>query len=152
MRRYFAFVFVLGLALGFAVGLAVPAFGSATWAKGSVLSRTSVATFTTGTESAPSGLGTEAAPVGMSLSGISGFTVHVEADGTMTSGGKLLAYLYNPETAQWNPVSDGSLDLTVSAVQYQVFSGFAVFGGNSRIAYVPSGVGVGLTIYIEGAK
>jgi hypothetical protein len=132
-----------------ALALAVPSYATETWAKGARGAFSAVATCTTGT-------GTEAAPTtstsaGLSLAGIHGFTVHIETSGTMTAGGKLLAYLFNPETGNWTPVSDGSLDLTVSAVASQSFSGFAVYGGGGRIAYVPSGVGVASHIYIVGS-
>lgn len=137
---------ILSAALAVALLLATPASASKTWAKGYRAQFSAVATCTTGTESAPSGTGD-----GLSLAGIHGFAVYVETGaGAMTAGGKLLAYLFNPETGTWDPVSDGTLDLTVSAVASQAFSGFAVYGGTGRIAYVPSGVGLAVHIYIVG--
>jgi hypothetical protein len=98
---------------------------------------------TTGTEAAPT-LVTE----GLDLWSLTGFVVHAEAAAAMTAGGLLKAYVWNPVTARWNPVPD--LDLTVAALQYQAFAGFAVSSGIGRIAYVPSGVGQAVTLYIVG--
>jgi hypothetical protein len=98
---------------------------------------------TTGTESAPT-LVTE----GLDLWALTGCALHAEAAAAMTAGGKLLAYAWNPVTSRWNPISDGSLDVTVSAVQYEAFSGLTVTADIGRIAWVPSGVGQAVTIYI----
>lgn len=123
---------------------AVQAQATTTWAQGSDESR-ATATCSTGSESAPAG-----ASAGLSLGYISGFTVHAETAGTMTAGGILQAYLYNPESASWVRAPD--LDLVVQALAKQAFAGFQVTGRNGRIAFVPSGVGVAVTIYIVGQK
>lgn len=83
--------------------------------------------------------------------GVSAFVVHVETAGTMTAGGVLQAYLYNPVTSNWNRVADGSLDFTVSAVARQSFTGFLVSVPYGRIAYVASGAGVTTNIYLNAA-
>jgi hypothetical protein len=97
---------------------------------------------TTGTEAAPT-LATE----GMSLDQVGGFVVHAQAAGAMTAGGKLKAYLWNVKAARWNPAPD--LDLTVAALQFQGFVGFAVPSAQGRAAYLPSGVGVAVDVYIN---
>lgn len=98
---------------------------------------------TTGSESAPT-LVSE----GLALWDLRGCDVHAEAAAAMTAGGKLLAYTWNPVSARWNPISDGTLDLTAAAVQYQAWSGLTVSADIGRIAWVPSGVGQAVTIYI----
>jgi hypothetical protein len=130
-----------------AASLALPAYATCGWVKGKT-PISSVATCTTGTEAASQLTATS----GISLVGVGGFSVHVETASNMTAAGKLLAYLLNPETGNWLPVSDGSLDLTVAAVTGQAWSGFTVSGPYSRIAYVPSGVGGAnpLKVYIVG--
>jgi hypothetical protein len=101
-------------------------------------------------------LTTEAAPTsasdGLDLTGIQGVTLEAEAISTMTAGGKFLAYLYNPATSSWAPVSSGELHLTAAAVPKQAWPGFAVAAG-SRIAFEPSGIGTApATIYLCGEK
>lgn len=121
---------------------ALQAQAATTWSSASS-GRTVIATCTTGTESAPT-LATQ----GIELANVSGFAVHAETAGTMTAGGVLLAYLYNPQSSVWNRAPD--LDLTVQALADQSFAGFQVTSYAGRLAYVPSGVGVAVTIYIVG--
>lgn len=101
--------------------------------------------FTTTTEAAPT-----AATDGFSLSDVDGLSLEAEGASTLTAGGKYIAYIYNPTTSAWAPVSDGSLDLTAAAVPKQAWSGFTVTVPYSRIAWVPSGVGVASDLYICG--
>jgi hypothetical protein len=126
---------------------ALHASAATTWSNGAWLfggpGSTVIATCSTGTESAPT-LATQ----GISLANLAGFVVHAETAGTMTAGGLLKAYLYNAETGSW--ISAPDLDLTVQALAKQSFSGFTVTAPAGRIAYVPSGVGVAVTIYIVG--
>lgn len=125
---------------------AAPAFAATTWTADTTTPyRTSKAVCTTGTEAAPS-----VATQGLPLNGLAGFTVHAEAAAAMTAGGVLQAYLWNPVTARWNRAPD--LDLTVSAVQWQSFAGFQVAAGTGRIAYVPSGIGQAVNIYVIGGR
>jgi hypothetical protein len=115
----------------------------------------------------PTATGTEPAPVtstvstdGLDLRNLQGLSFEVEtcssvctlAGGNMTAGGKLNAYLWNPVTGKWLPVSDGSLDLTVAAVPGQSFSGFTVTGDYSRIAMEPNGLGTSSATYIYGIQ
>jgi hypothetical protein len=134
------------LAAVLAALIAVSVSAATTWSRGP-RRHTAIATFTTGTESAPTG---SAALTGLDLTSIDGFAVYVEAAGAMTAGGKFLAYLQNPATGTWIRVHDGSLDLTVSAVATQAFTGFMVAGGTSKLAYIPSGVGQASVLYIVG--
>lgn len=135
MKKLFA---VLLVAL-----FALQAQATTTWSNGSS-ARVAIATCTTGTESAPT-LATQ----GLELANVSGFAVHAETAGTMTAGGVLQAYLYNPEgSGSWNRAPD--LDLTVQALAKQSFAGFQVTSYAGRIAYVPSGVGLAVTVYIVG--
>lgn len=163
--------------------LALPAAAACTWADGSS-SRVSVATCTTGTESAPTfaayAAGTTYAAgdfvvyngvpwvslqgtnvghtpsasslwwslAGLDLANVSGFAVHAETAGTMTAGGVLKAYLWNAESKKWNSTPD--LDLTVAALARQGFAGFKVEAPTARILFVPSGVGLAVTIYLNG--
>lgn len=125
-------------------------FASTTW---STTPTGAKAVCTTGSESAPT-LVTEGLRLDASNSGVravKSFTVHAETAGTMTAGGVLQAYLWNPTgnsgNGQWNRAPD--LDLTVSALASQAFPGFTVTSPVGRIAYVPSGVGLAVTIYIN---
>jgi hypothetical protein len=124
-----------------------PALAATTWTTDGTLpayqAAVSKAVCTTGTESAPT-LGTQ----GLDLWNLTGFAVHAEAAAAMTAGGKLLAYTWNPVTSRWNPAPD--LDLVVSALQYQSFAGFQITAGIGRVAFVPSGVGQAVTIYVVG--
>lgn len=105
--------------------------------------RVSKVVATTGTESAPA-----AATDGLNLYGITGFSVTIEAAGAMTAGGLLLAYVRHPVSGVWARAPD--LDLVVSALTNQAFPGFVVTSDMGRVAFVPSGVGQGATIYVAG--
>lgn len=130
--------------------LSSSAGATTTWSQETAFPLVSKLVATTGTET---GNLPTASTAGLSLSEVRGFTVHVEAAAAMTAGGTLLAYMWNPVTERWNRVADGSLDLVVSAVQYQTFSGFEVTGNSpQRIAYVPSGIGQASTIWIFGSR
>lgn len=76
--------------------------------------------------------------------------VFVETAGTMTAGGLLKCYLFNPVTASWTAAPD--LDLTVQNVAKQGFSGLYIPAPGGRIAYIPSGVGLACDIYIIGSE
>lgn len=134
--------FSLALALSLIPSLAL---GATTWTADATLpvhqGTAAKAVCTTGTEAAPT-LVTD----GLPLAGLRGFVVHAEAAGAMTAGGKLVAYLWNPVSARWNPSPD--LDLVVQAVQFQSFAGFVVAAPNGRVAYAPSGVGQAVTLYV----
>ena len=111
----------------------------------------SQAVCTTGTETAYTLLLTD----GLDLNGLTGFSVYVKSGVAFTAGGQLLAYIRNPVDGVWSRVSDGSLDLTLSAVTSQAFTGFQVQRGTQgRIAYLPSGAGGSnpITIDIVGAN
>jgi hypothetical protein len=123
---------------------AFSAQATTTWSRGA-RRYTAIATCTTGTESAPSGT---SSILGLELTGLEGFTVYAEAGGAMTAGGFLQAYLQNPASGNWVRAPD--LDLTAQALSSQAFAGFTVNGGSGRIAYVPSGIGLAVTIYIVG--
>ena len=135
-----------------ALAVAFPVLATTTWAEIETSAFSNVrgvtATCTTGSEAAPS-----AATAGLGLRGLKGLSVTVEtaSGGNMTAAGKLVAYVYNPTSSSWAPVSDGTLDLTVSAVPKQAFSGFSVTADYGRIAWEPSGVGTAVTVYIVGA-
>ena len=124
---------------------ALPAAATTTWSIPSSPYRVAKAVTTTGTESAPSGT-TE----GIALSGLSGVNVYVIASSAMTAGGTLLAYVLDPVTAAW--YRDPDLDLTVSALTTQTWGGWQINGGAGRLAYVPSGVGVAVTLYVVGVR
>ena len=150
MRRYF---YTILLALALIPGLAT---ASTTWVSNN---RVSTATTTTGSETGtpptttPCPSPATAADQGKCLAGMGGFTVHVESiAGAMTAGGFLAAYLWNPSTEQWNPAPD--LNLYVTAVVDQSFAGFSVVSPVGGIAYLPSGVGVGvvITVYATGSR
>lgn len=108
-------------------------------------------TCTTGTESTLTASSSE----GMGLDGtffgklVSGIAVHAETAGTMTAGGSLQAYLQNPATGAWNRAPD--LDLTTQALARQAWLGLKVVSSKGRIAYLPSGVGLAVTIYLVGS-
>lgn len=91
---------------------------------------------------------------GVSLMEMDGFNAYAETAAAMTAGGKFLAVMLNPETGSFCPVSDGSLDLTASAVTKQGWSGFSVSAGPGYLIPYPSGVGGAnpLTLYLMGAR
>ncbi len=105
------------------------------------------ATATTGSESAPTVV-TEGLSLGSGPS-ICGIAVIAETAGTMTAGGLLNAYVWNPESTSWVRLPDR--DLTVAALAKQAFDGVwvPVATAGSRITWVPSGVGVAVTIYMN---
>lgn len=132
------------------LALSAPTFAATTWSTDTSQDvsrvRVSKAVCTTGTESAPAdGVGSPA--VGVDLFGVKACTVRAEAAAAMTAGGILLAYALNPITNKWGRAT--GLDLTVSNVQYETFLGIPIVEDWSRIAFVPSGVGQAVTIYIE---
>lgn len=99
--------------------------------------------------------GSEAAPVaatdGLSLEGLGGFAVHVEAESAI-GGGTLQAYLFNQESGNWNRAS-ADLDLVVTTgLLRQGFAGFRVPSPAGRIAYVPSGLNVAVAVYLNGTR
>lgn len=121
-----------------------PALAATTWSFPSTSVRSSKAACTTGSEAAPA-----VSYAGISTAGIRGLSIHAEAAGAMTAGGKLLAYGLNPVTGNWNRIP--SQDIVVTALQYEAYSGIEIVAGVSRIAWVPSGVGVAVDIYIFGS-
>ena len=87
---------------------------------------------------------------GISLEGLYGLVVIVEASGTMTAGGTLQCYVWNPQGTNW--VRNPDLDLTVSALQRQAFPGIFIASARGRATWVPNGVGsVATTVYMIGS-
>lgn len=92
---------------------------------------------------------------GLALQGgpsICAISVIVETAGTMTAGGKLLAYIWNPESAdsnKWAPVPD--FDITVSALAKQGFPSIyvPVQTKGARLTFVSSGIGVANIAYVN---
>jgi len=136
----------------FALALTIPtpeAEATTTWSSESQ-GLISIATCTTGTESAPT-LATQ----GLELSNISGFTVAVEATVAVDAGfetftaGTLQAYVYNPVSGRWS--RDPDLDQSVTAgISGQSYTGFQVPARSGRIAFIPNGLGVAVKITIHG--
>ncbi len=104
-----------------------------------------------GTASAPSVV-TEGLPL-QNGSAICYFAVSVEATGgNMTAGGKLLAYVWNPESVlanKWSPWPGG--DCTVTAVPAYNCTPVAtpVQTSGSRVVWVASGLGKENLIYMN---
>ena len=152
MKRTSLHIF-LALTVLAAVVLGTSALATTTWTSktgGDFPSATG--TTTTGTEAAPT-----TATDGFGLNGLAGFTVHLESvpngDGGVLnfSAGTLLGYLYNPVSGAWNRASE--LDLVVAAgAPTAAYTGFTVSNPNGRVAWVPSGVGVAVRVYIEGTR
>jgi hypothetical protein len=97
--------------------------------------------------------GSAAAPTtvadGINLEGLYGVNVIVEASGTMTAGGTLQCYVWNPQSTTW--VRNPDLDLTVAALQRQAFAGIFVAAARGRATWVPNGVGsLATTVYMVG--
>ena len=103
----------------------------------------------TGTDDPPAD-GDETA--GLSLKTLGGFGVHVESDAVPLqnlTAGSLKAYVMSPADKKWYPCPD--LDLVVAGgAQRQAFAGFAVSSDAGRIAYVPTGLGGRVLVYING--
>ena len=118
-----------------------------TWAAASstTLTKRATAVCTTGTEAAPS-----AATDGLSLKRCVGLSIHLEAAGAMTAG-TLDCYLYNPISGNWNKADPNSmLSQTVSAGATRAsFAGLSIDASDTRIAFVPNGLGQGSTVYLN---
>lgn len=146
-----------GLAV-LSVVVALPVVAATSWAPLSsgvpVYARGAQGTFTAANGTDPSLATTTTAALGLELKGLGGLVVMAETagGGNMTSGGKFLAYLWNPATSKWEQVADGSLDLTSSAVARQAWPGFSVTSDMSRIAWEPSGIGTAVNLYIFGTS
>ncbi len=89
------------------------------------------------------------AVVGLNTYGVKAVSVYVEAAvGAMTAGGKLLAYVLNPASSVWMRLPE--MDITVTALQNESYTGLEVLGDYSYLAYVPSGVGRATELYLVG--
>lgn len=92
---------------------------------------------------------------GLALQGgpsICAVSVMVETAGTMTAGGLLKVYVWNPESGDVNKwLSVPSQDQTVAALAKQGFDSVyvPVSTKDSRVTVVGSGVGLAHTIYIN---
>ena len=94
-------------------------------------------------------LASGAAVVGLNTYGLKSVQVYVEATvGAMTAGGKLLAYVLNPVTSVYMRLPE--MDITVTALQWESYTGIQVLGDYSYIAFVPSGVGRTTSTYLVG--
>lgn len=128
-----------------AVFFAVPAYATCTQVT-SDGSKSVVITCTTGTEADP----TTDATIGLRLDGTGGFSIMVESTaGAMTEGGVFKAFLWNAATSKWIRVWDGSLDVIAAPTTQQAWAGGKVVSDQSRITWVPYGVGVGTKLYVK---
>lgn len=83
-------------------------------------------------------------------------TAEADASQTLSGGGTLQAYVYDPQAAAWARCPDCDVAVAVSAVRRQAFSAFDVKVGlpGARVAWIPAGVTVssgGVTVYLNGA-
>lgn len=107
-----------------------------------------LATCTSGSESAPTVVTEGMALTQANYRGkVGSLSIHAEAAATMTAGGLLKCYLWNPFSAQWNECPD--LTITVTALKDESYAGIEVPGAfyGTRVAYVPSGVGQAVNIF-----
>lgn len=129
------------------VAIALVSMGAVTWDGYRSSDSTSIAVFTTGTESAPPD---SSVAQGLDLSTIIGFTVHVEAAGAL-SASTADAYLYNTTSSQWNPAP--ALNFIIAGgANSEASAGYTVTRPpkGTRIAFIPNGLGIGSTIKIVG--
>ena len=106
--------------------------------------RTAVITADSGTETMVA-----TTTVGLDLIGVEAVVVRLKTSAAATAGGKLQAYLYNPDDTAWARWEDG--DLTVVAATNQTWDAKYVPVQRGRLYYNPSGVGsVTTTIYLVG--
>jgi len=107
--------------------------------------RTATTVWDTGaSQSAPT-----AATDGLSLDGIGAVSVILGTASNATAGGTLQAYVYNPESGNWNRVPD--LDLTAIASTKQSWPAIYVPVSRGRVTWIPNGLGaVVTTVYIVG--
>lgn len=162
MSRKLIAVATFAFALAVAV-IATRSDATTTWSQVTTTQhRVNKATCTTGTETGPT-----SASDGVSMVGQRGFSVSVhvnpgpgsgvcdagncqygpDAAANMTAGGTLQAWVYNAVPGAW--ARDPSLDLTISpAATKMAFTGFSVPAPVGRIAYVPSGIGQPVDVYI----
>lgn len=151
----------------FTLAFASSAFASGLWSKVSGPFAAVKAFFSSGTGSAPTDRNPDGGVIAVGQSGISlanatGLQVTVETlngpipgndaglylDGGTLSAGALQAYLYDPSAGRWARAPD--LDLTVtSGLAAQSFTGFQITQKQGRIAYVPSGLGQPVNVYLS---
>ena len=125
------------------------------WSK--PVANASKVTYPTGTGVAPTDLQPDGGRItdlgvsGLSLNGLRGFVVTVEAlsDAGVMSAGSLKCYIFSQLTNSWTPAPD--LDLTVAAGRTQSFAGFTVTANVNRIAYVPSVLATAVNVYVAGS-
>lgn len=110
--------------------------------------RVSKAVCTTGTE-ADSQL-TAGSDHGLLLAGLARYSVFIESSATAFTAGtdNLLAYRQNPASGKWCRRRD--MDLSVAAVVNDSFGDYELDGDEGRLAFLPSGLGQGSTIWIVG--
>ena len=85
-----------------------------------------------------------------------GLTAEADASQTLSGGGTLQAYVYDPQAAAWARCPDCDLALSLASVRRQSFPAFDVKVGlpGARVAWIPAGVTVssgGVTVYLNGA-
>lgn len=151
----------------FTLAFASSAFASGLWSKVVGPYAAVKAYFSSGTGSAPTDRNPDGGVIAVGQSGISlanaqGLQVTVETlngpipgndaglylDGGTLSAGTLQAYLYDPSAGRWARAPD--LDLTVtSGLAAQSFTGFQITQKQGRIAYVPSGLGQPVNVYLS---
>ncbi len=151
----------------FTLAFASSAFASGLWSKVVGPYAAVKAFFSSGTGSAPTDRNPDGGVIAVGQSGISlanatGLQVTVETlngpipgndaglylDGGTLSAGALQAYLYDPSAGRWARAPD--LDLTVtSGLAAQSFTGFQITQKQGRIAYIPSGLGQPVNVYLS---
>ena len=129
-----------------------PALAGTTWT--TPKNNVSKLVCTTDTESAPTLVSEGLALSRVNKKPLVTIEVHIETAGTLTVNTVVLAYLWNPISAQWNRASDLDLTIKAAAAASEAFASFVVTRSytGSRIAYVPNGIGAAPTIYIIGSK
>ena len=105
---------------------------------------TTIQTCNTTTETGPT-LSTDGQPVGRT--GV--VSVFAKGSAAMTAGGKLEAYVYNADAAQWFRYP--AADLTAVASTNQTWAPVDVSVPNGRVDFKPAGIGaITTTVYVVG--
>lgn len=147
--------------LTFLLAFASTALASGLWTKVASNVFAVKAYFSSGTGTVPTDRNPDGGVIaGLNASGLplarqTGLSVTVETltgvDGGTISAGTLQAYLYDESAGRWARAPD--LDLTTTAgLSAQSFTGFRVTQQRGRIAYVPSGLGQPVNVYITGTN
>lgn len=94
--------------------------------------------------------GKNAPAAGLGLGGVRAVSVILKAaTGTFAEGATLDAYIFDPVVREWTRCPDLDLDVRANLAS-QSFLARAVVASQGWLVYLPSGLGVGSTMHVNG--